>query len=77
MKVNVRYTGYLSEVTGKGEEEFKGIGSLEELLSLLARCYSGFEKYYCTISVNGKLEKGEVQLADNDDIMLLCPFAGG
>ena len=77
VKVNVKYFGVLSEITGKSEENRNINGSINNLITELTEEYPEIGKHNFAVSTNQTISSENPPLQENDQIALLPPFAGG
>ncbi len=77
MQVKVLFFGVLSEVTGTDCKYYREVKSINELRHKIMDEYPGIEHYSFRISLNNELIDEDRGIADNDEVALMPPFAGG
>lgn len=79
MKVNLKYFGIVSEITGTNEEllDIDNNFSTEDLCLLLEEKYSNLNFADYRLAINESLINTPAQLAENDIVAILPPFSGG
>ncbi|MFH0761481.1 MAG: MoaD/ThiS family protein [Bacteroidota bacterium] len=77
--VNILFLGPLRDITGTPGETLSGLDSLPEILDHLRHKYPGINTVYFQVSLNRNLipDSQYPVPADEDEIALLPPFAGG
>lgn len=77
IKLNLIYFGSVMDITAKNGETIEGPETLNELNESLIARFPKLSSVSYRFSVNRQLTTDNRQLADNDEIALLPPFAGG
>ena len=79
MKINLRYFGMVSEITEIGEETLDVDDSIEvnNLKTILITKYNLLDTISYKIAVNQSIKDDTTILNENDEVVLLPPFAGG
>ena len=77
MKIKVRLFGMIAEAAKSNEIELEDVVDTNELKKIIIKIIPRIVDMKFAVAINNKLETGNVQMSDKDEIDLLPPFAGG
>ncbi|MCB9204128.1 MAG: MoaD/ThiS family protein [Flavobacteriales bacterium] len=78
MKLTINYFGMIAEAIGSSKAEFEFHGKrVSDLKQELENTFPELEGMSYQIAVNQKLVSTEIVIAEQDEIAVLPPFAGG
>jgi sulfur-carrier protein len=79
MKIKLKYFGMVAEVTDTNDEslEVEDHININKLKLMLESKYNSLNSMTYKIAVNQSLKEDVTILHDNDEVVLLPPFAGG
>jgi len=79
MQLKIIYFGQAAEAAGKSEEikEMVSATTVEALKNMLQNIYPELKKFPFQIAVNQTLVHPDFEIANNAEIAILPPYAGG
>lgn len=77
IKVPLRCIGILTEIIKESAIEIVPNTSVDKIKEKLRNDYSALEKLQFAVSVNGKIETGNIMLKTTDVLLLIPPYSGG
>lgn len=79
MKITLRYFGMIAELIDKQSEDIdvQDDCTIQNLNEILTTKYDNLASYTYRYAVNEEMVKDEKKLSQNDEVILLPPFAGG
>lgn len=79
MNINVKYFGQIAEAIKKDKESFEVDNTMtcESFVEFISAIYPQLQGYVYNVAVNQELKNKNASLAENDELALLPPFAGG
>lgn len=77
MKVNVIFFGQLEQLANCKSKEFESVHNTEELKQQVAEQFPQLAEFDYLIALNQEIVRENSVIADQDEVALLPPFAGG